>query len=115
MPPDHDVMAEPDYIRARELEHRHALGDHALAALGVGHAVEDAVLRIEVILGEEHLSDEAAHEAFAEDGEMDMRRPPPALGMVRHRVRTRLDREVLVAPFVIRDAAARAEEIRVLW
>ena len=86
----------------------------AISALArvLRRALENRVERQQRVAREVHLRDEARAEMVAEQREVNMVRTP-RVRVIAPRIRARLDRQKAIAAFVVGDAAACAEEVRV--
>jgi hypothetical protein len=83
-----------------------------LAGFRVSDGVEDRVVREQWVSREVHLRDEPLREGAAEDGEVDVRRPP-GVRVVLPRIGAGLHRHEAVAALVVGECPPRAGEVRI--
>src|SRR6266536_2136014 len=89
-------------------------GHEPVAGLLVAHGPEDRIELEQRIARKIHLRDQSARERTAEDGEVDVRRPP-RVGMVLPGIRAGLYGHELVASVMVRNRPAGAAEVRIEW
>ena len=97
-------------ITERPLGFGHVVGirsDEPLPSAFARNGIQDRILRDQWVAGKEKLRHQSGHEAWTEQRQMNMRRPP-GVRVVPPRIRARLYRKKSIFAFFIGHAAAGA-------